>query len=194
MFPLVFRAMHSTPHLPARRLTRPFLLLLSVLVLAFTCSPVLAQAETVYETEPTTIPGQTVTPAHHSKPKNNASHESSTATGSGAPGSAGGGSAGPGSGSSGGGASAGNNASTGGNSGTGQGSGGNGSTAKQGVAKLAQEAKPLTSTGTSNGSSSPLLPILIAIAVLAAISVAAVVIRQRRQRRAPGAQVSPKAS
>jgi hypothetical protein len=39
-----------------------------------------------------------------------------------------------------------------------------------------------------------LVPILIAIAVLAAISVAAVVIRQRRQRHGSGGQVSPKAS
>ncbi|HEX5712313.1 MAG TPA: hypothetical protein VFX85_03250 [Solirubrobacterales bacterium] len=52
-------------------------------------------------------------------------------------------------------------------------------------------------TGTqasSDDGSSPLVPILIAVAALAAISIAAVVIRQRRQRGGPGAQVSPKAT
>jgi hypothetical protein len=40
-----------------------------------------------------------------------------------------------------------------------------------------------------------LVPILIALAVLAAISIGAVVIRQRRQNGdGPGAAVSPKAS
>ena len=56
-------------------------------------------------------------------------------------------------------------------------------------------AKPLSSTTESDdGSSSPLVPILIAIAVLAAITIGAVVVRQRRQRGEPGGQVSPKAS
>ena len=44
------------------------------------------------------------------------------------------------------------------------------------------------------GGSSPLVPILIAIAVLAAISIGVVMMRQRRQRRGPGSSVSPKAS
>jgi hypothetical protein len=38
------------------------------------------------------------------------------------------------------------------------------------------------------------VPILIAIAVLAAISIGVVVFRQRRQGRGPDAQVSPEAS
>ena len=47
---------------------------------------------------------------------------------------------------------------------------------------------------TSPGGSSPLVPILIAIAALAAISISAVMVRQRRQRHSPGSAVSPKAS
>jgi hypothetical protein len=51
-------------------------------------------------------------------------------------------------------------------------------------------AEPLAAS--SDDSSSPLVPILIAIAVLAAISVAAFYYRQRRQ--ASGSPISPKAS
>ena len=45
-----------------------------------------------------------------------------------------------------------------------------------------QDAKPLAATTTSadDDSSSPLVPILIAVAVLAAISIGAVLYRQRR--------------
>jgi hypothetical protein len=48
------------------------------------------------------------------------------------------------------------------------------------------------STVSEDDSSSPLVPILIAIAVLAAISIGAYYYRQRRQD--PGSSVSPKAS
>lgn len=50
------------------------------------------------------------------------------------------------------------------------------------------------SQSSDNGGSSPLVPILIAIAVLAAISVAVVMIRQRRQRRGPTTTASPEAN
>jgi len=50
------------------------------------------------------------------------------------------------------------------------------------------------SKSSDGGSSSPLVPILIAIAILAAISVAVVMIRQRRQRRGPTANASPEAN
>ncbi|HEX4463247.1 MAG TPA: hypothetical protein VH042_01245 [Solirubrobacterales bacterium] len=50
------------------------------------------------------------------------------------------------------------------------------------------------SKSSDSGGSSPLVPILIAIAVLAAISVAVVTIRQRRQRGGPTATASPKAN
>ncbi|MGN6215627.1 MAG: hypothetical protein ACTHN7_01525 [Solirubrobacterales bacterium] len=59
------------------------------------------------------------------------------------------------------------------------------------------ESRPLVNAsqpveGGSEGSSSPLVPILIAIAVLAAISIGAFYFRQRRQ--GPDSPVSPKAS
>ena len=54
-----------------------------------------------------------------------------------------------------------------------------------------QNAEPLaTTTSTNDSSSSPLVPILIAVAVLAAISVGAVLYRQRRG----GGRFSPDAS
>ncbi len=51
-----------------------------------------------------------------------------------------------------------------------------------------------TKQASDDGSSSPLVPILIAIAVLAAISLAAVMIRQRRQRQGSTTPVSSRAS
>jgi hypothetical protein len=53
-------------------------------------------------------------------------------------------------------------------------------------------AKP-TTTSNDGGGSSPLVPALIAIAVLAAISVGAMMLRQRRRRGTPVKTVSPKA-
>jgi cobalamin biosynthesis Mg chelatase CobN len=61
-----------------------------------------------------------------------------------------------------------------------------------------KSAQPTVQTGGSTssggGGSSPLVPILVAIAVLAAISIGAVMIRQRRQRSGGRGSVSPKAS
>jgi len=59
---------------------------------------------------------------------------------------------------------------------------------------VASNATPAAATSDHGGSSSPLVPILIAIAALAAISIGAVAVRQRRQRRGSSGQVSPKAS
>lgn len=50
------------------------------------------------------------------------------------------------------------------------------------------------SKSDDGGGSSPLVPILIAIAVLAAISVAVVMAKQRRQRRGPTGTASPEAN
>jgi cobalamin biosynthesis Mg chelatase CobN len=169
-------------------------------LLALASFPVLAQAEdsagVQYEDAPPTItvPGKTKK-AHKSEPENGSSEadgHASTAPGAGGgsgPNGPGGKGGSPSNGSSGG------NPSTGGGSGPGQGSHGNGSTgAQQGSQPATASGKPAATT--SSGSSSPLVPILIAIAVLAAISIGAVLYRQRRQRDEAGGSgaVSPKAS
>lgn len=81
-----------------------------------------------------------------------------------------------------------------GQNGEGSQNGGGGGHAEQGV----QKAKPISALGepaghTEESSSSPLVPILIAIAVLAAISIGAFFYRQRRQGGGDS-PVSPKAS
>lgn len=57
-------------------------------------------------------------------------------------------------------------------------------------------AKPIVKSDaeSDDGGSSPLVPILIAIAVLAATSIAVVAMRQRRRRSGPDARVSAEAS
>jgi cobalamin biosynthesis Mg chelatase CobN len=82
------------------------------------------------------------------------------------------------------------------NGGSGQGSQGQGSQGKSngGVQQQNQAAKPIAATKDSGGGSSPLAPILIAIAALAAVSIGVVMLRQRRQRGTPAKTVSPKAS
>jgi len=84
----------------------------------------------------------------------------------------------------------------GGNGGSGQqgtqrsGSGGHGDGAQSGG-----QASKTVAASKDKGGSSPLVPILIAIAVLAAISIGAVMLRQRRQRGGGSATpISPKAS
>jgi hypothetical protein len=161
-------------------------------LLALACFPVLAQAEessgTVYETA---VPGPT---GNKSPDKSNPGAQASKGGGATAPGSTNPGNPGSESSDE---SSAGTNPSTGGGTGNGQGSPGKGSTAGEGQGGGQQglsNGQPVNTPASSDDSSSPLVPILLAIAVLAAISVGAVVLRQRRQRRSPGAQVSPKAS
>lgn len=88
----------------------------------------------------------------------------------------------------------------GGNPGNNNGSpnGGNSNASKGGEAVQQGEPVQATESGEqashSSGGSSPLVPILIAIAVLAAISIGAVIYRQRRQGSGgSGSPVSPKA-
>ena len=84
------------------------------------------------------------------------------------------------------------------NGGSGQGK--PGGSAKSGAKKAANSPNPQTVSAEpashSDSGSSPLVPILIAIAVLAAISVAVVMIRQRRRRNSggPTAAASPEAN
>jgi hypothetical protein len=81
------------------------------------------------------------------------------------------------------------------------GNGGNGGNGQSNPGKSRDQqalsgAKPLGTSAAetdSGGGSSPLVPILIAVAALAAISVA-VAVWQRRKRGGPDARVSPEAS
>jgi cobalamin biosynthesis Mg chelatase CobN len=163
-------------------------------LLAMACFPISAQAEessgAQYNPVVPSVPGKT-------KPPSNSDGGSPATASSGAPnGSADAGAVGTGSS----GGSSADNPSTGGGGGTGEGSSGKGSTAgndaagKQRPVGSLETAVPIGGETSSDDSSSPLVPILIAIAALAAISIGAVVIRQRRQRDAAGAPVSPKAS
>jgi cobalamin biosynthesis Mg chelatase CobN len=79
--------------------------------------------------------------------------------------------------------------------GTGQGSQDKGS---GGAQKTAQQQSPTANvshtTPSSDGGSSPVVPILLAIAVLAAISIGAVTMRRKRHQRSSGASVSSSAN
>lgn len=197
-FPLTLPAMQGSRHPLRRGSGRPAFALLSVLaLLAMACFPVLANAEDSsnyqYETAVPSPTGHSATPTGGGggTKSPNSGGGSPTAHASGRP---------SGSGSSPSGSSANGNPTTGSDGGTGHGSQGNGSTTSQHASKGQDSAgtlggpKPVSSTTATSdgGGSSPLIPILIAIAVLAAISVGVVLYRQRRQ--GPGSSVSPKAS
>jgi cobalamin biosynthesis Mg chelatase CobN len=85
--------------------------------------------------------------------------------------------------------------------GAGTGGGGNGGHGQSNPGKnsshaggsSAQHLEQASTQQDNGGGSSPLLPILIAVAVLAAISIGAYVYRQRRQSRGPDTRVSPEA-
>ena len=182
--------MLQTPHPQGPSLGRPAVALVSVLaLLAFACFPVLAQAETVYEHESTTLPG-----GGAGKPstqhKNPDSSESSPKVQSS---SRDGGTEQPDEESSQAGGASTSNPSTPGGVGGAQGKDGKGAkVANKQSGGTVQDAKPLaTTTAADDDSSSPLVPILIAVAVLAAISVGAVLYRQRR---GDGSRFSPNAS
>jgi hypothetical protein len=66
--------------------------------------------------------------------------------------------------------------------------------AKNAVHPGDQSKSPAQTSKSDDDGSSPLVPILIAIAVLAAISVAVVMAKQRRQRRGPTGTASPEAN
>jgi hypothetical protein len=170
---------------------RSALVLLSVLaLLALACFPVLAQADSVGPEYNTALPGdggptQNENIAKSSKsPKSGGAEAPPTSGGAGEgyaeqapPSSEGQGNP---------------NADTGG--GTSQGSPGKGNNPPAGT-KVHPSAPHVQSTpaATSDDGSSPLVPILIAAAVLAAISIAALLIRQRRQRDGSSPSLSTKA-
>jgi cobalamin biosynthesis Mg chelatase CobN len=184
--------MIGSRHQSSRASGRQTLVVSVLVLLALACFPVLAHAdssEVQYQDAPPTVTGTKVPKDH--KPPTGKSHsgggstsaQASKANGSGASGkgsSAGGSSSGSGTGT--GGVGTGQQGSPGKASGRGSGSSGQ---------ATGNNASPTSSQGDSG--SSPLVPILIAILALAAISLGAVMIRQRRRRGTPGAQISPKA-
>jgi cobalamin biosynthesis Mg chelatase CobN len=203
MIPLTLRAMLGMRHPLGRRAGRSsFLLPLVLALLAFASVPGLAQADSggaQYETAVPTVTGHKSSPTHSSNPGAKSSNSRGGATApSESEGKESSGSASSSNNASGGG---GGNTGTGGGTGSGQTSPGDGSSGKTqsggnngpggGTLNKAQPVSNATE-GSDNSSSSPLVPILIAIVVLAAISVGAVIYRQRHQR--PGSTVSPKAS
>jgi cobalamin biosynthesis Mg chelatase CobN len=194
MIPLTLRAMSETRHHPARssgRLAAALPLVLALL--AFAVFPSLVQADSagvIYGEAPPTVPGKKKTPTHED---GTPAHSSNTDTGgSTAPGGSGG--SGDSGGSSAGSPSTGanDNPSTGGSGEPRQGDQGKASTGSQQGGSVDSRQPVSTAQPDDQSSSSPLVPILIAIAALAAISIGAVVIRQRRQGGGPDAAVSPK--
>jgi cobalamin biosynthesis Mg chelatase CobN len=137
-------------------------------------------------------------------------HESSNIPSAKSPGGSNNGGTGPGATSSnspnGGGTGGNGNSSTGGGAHSGQtsqgagGGNGNGGSGAKNAGGNVGESQKVVNAGqpvneSSEGSSSPLVPVLIAIVVLAAISVGAYYYRQRRQPgESPDSSVSPKAS
>jgi cobalamin biosynthesis Mg chelatase CobN len=187
--------MHGTRHLAAAGWGRSFALLSSVLaLLAFACFPIFAQAASVpeYEVAEPCATGscpkdsneiQTRSAPPDKSPKGGGGQsgavedESAGQAGSGGP---------PSNGKS----SKSRGSDAGSDRDKRQGSPGDGSGGKP---QAPLEGSPTAAT-TSDDGSSPLVPILIAIAVLAAISIGVVLMRQRRGPDEPAAPVSPKAS
>jgi len=169
--------MSRTPHPRGPGLTRSSVVLSVLALLAFACSPALVQAETVYETPDTNLPGGNEQSPKHKNP--DTPESSPRAHGSQDPD---GGSGQPGESSDKENGSSTGNPNTPGGGGGPQGKAEQGAKdAGQGAGGSVQAAVPLeTSSATTDDGSSPLVPILIAVAVLAAISVGAVLYRQRR--------------
>lgn len=163
-------------------------------VLALACVPGLAQAESAefqYEPDVPSVPNKENPPSDKdSGGSNDQSEPDAETSGSDPDGGVSGGNGGSNNG--GGGADTGQ-----GNQATGGGDGKQAGGADRAAGEL-KDAKPIasfdggTASSSDDGGSSPLVPILIAIAVLAAISVGAFLYRQRRQD--PTSPVSPKAS
>jgi len=164
-------------------------------VLAIACFPGLAQAEEnngiQYETDVPTVPsdkGSNIPPKNNSGGTDAPSESESEATSSGTP--SGGNSGGGDDSGQGGGTPSGQGNQAGGGDGQ---KGQNGSQNSAGNINAAQPLATAPAADTDSGGSSPLVPILIAVAALAAISIGYFYYRQRRQ--GPGSSVSsPKAS
>src|SRR3954454_494793 len=194
LIPLTLRAMNLARLLRPRGAALPVASLLSVLaVLALACSPALAHAEEAtgpqYESEIPTVPTEESSPGgggHHSGGGTGGGENASMSN---KPGEHGAGGGGP---------NAGGGSHTGQGNQASPGSGGQPGSGSKDAGGAIGEAKPFVNPGENtasaeeDSSSSPLVPILIAIAILAAISIGAYYYRQRRQ--GAGSSVSPKAS
>lgn len=194
MIPLTLRAMLGSRRHPTHGWDQSVFVLLSVLaLLAFALFPVAASADSAGAEYQNAVPtpyggthkAPTVVGGGDEEDKAHASNE-------------GGGTGGTGSGSDGG-SSEGGDAGTPATQGSGESKGGNGSTnsqhqngakdaANNKVASLKEVPSP---TESDDGGSSPLVPILIVVALLAAISVGVVVWQRRRGDTPP---ITPKAS
>jgi hypothetical protein len=204
-FGLVLPAMNvGKRHRRAPQMARHLSALMSVIALALACSPALAQAECttsscVQYTESIPKPEGENTPTHHqqethAKASNTGNGGSETSHSQGSKGTK------EAEGSEEGESSEEKKAAVAGGNSGGNGQGKPGGSANDGGKQTmhpgAQNGSGVqTSKSSDGGGSSPLVPILIAIALLAAISVGVVMVRQRRQRRGPtGSAPSPKAS
>jgi cobalamin biosynthesis Mg chelatase CobN len=176
---------------PASLRGRSILALSTIALLALSFYPALAQAQSSaglqYEDAPPTVPGHTG--GSDANDKEPSAQKANT----------GGGGGGGGSNSTGGGAAKGGSSDKAGNAvrdngghGDQQGSQGNRANEDSGGAPQGAQVGVPASTSEDDGSS-PLVPILIAIAVLAAISIGVVVMRRRRQDTSPGSPASPEA-
>jgi len=180
--------MLGTRHRIRQRADRAFVLLSMSALLAFAFFPAVSNAEDSsgiqYSDAPPTVPGKetrdSLGNSSSSGRETDGSGQSSTRSGSTKGGKSGGRSSGD---ESGGAAAGGGKGGSGSNSGEQRGDTGG------------QPLKAIDATPTSDdGGSSPLIAILIAIAVLAAISIGAVAMRRRGRDSDPGASVSPEAS
>jgi len=179
-------------HRPARS-GRSLLLLSSVLaLLALACFPVLSQADSSgaqYSDPVPTAEGNSIPNPNGGAKTSNAETGGSTAPA----GPSSGGSGGEYSGESPSSDSEGNTGDKAKNGGTGQGSPDKGSAPQQNTQVQPADQTPAPAS-SSDGGSSPLVPILLAVLALAAISIGVVMIRARRQRGSGNAPVSPRAS
>jgi hypothetical protein len=197
MIPLTLRAMSRTNPPHARSSARPVLLLLSVLaVLAMACFPGLAAAQEnsgiQYETDVPTVPnndGSNIPSKKDSGGTKTSDGSDAEANDSNTPGGVGSGDDGE---SNAGGGTGPNKPSQGSGDGTGQAANGSKPAGDVGSGKKLATAPSPSEQASDDGGSSPLVPILIAVAVLAAISIGAYYYRQRRQ--GPDSAVAPPAS
>jgi cobalamin biosynthesis Mg chelatase CobN len=201
--PLTLRGMHRPRHRPRSSARISFPLLAALAALMLVCVPAFAQADSVEKQYETELPEAGIPEKKQKQPKTEKESEATTSNGmpKTGPSEETGDDKGSEEESEKQGVAAGTNGNGNGGGSSGKGSpGGGNANGSQGTGSVAQgEAVPGTESGeqvahSTGGSTSPLVPILIAVAVLAAISIGAVIYRQRRQDSGgSGSAVSPNA-